>query len=428
MKKILIVLTIVISCIGISKVSADTIDYVHSDILKSNCDYYYVDYDNVKSLGYEEQLQEVYNMLLEEYNKNFSTQYSYYYLHFVIMDKQNCNQTSEPSSIGSIQGFLNLYTDIPTLPLGNGDSVLSSSYNVDSKTYITPSIISGYYYPWLFDTQYNPLSYFTSNFDLINDTDDSYVITGNSNFTINPGDIIKPYYSSDNVFQDNFTEINLNDYAYIALTPKEFYSDETVTTVYVKGQYCLTPVYNYGLRERNDVLSGTKMQRCSVAYNEYTPVRTYLLKQDMQNKAIYYVKAYNTNIENKIKVDNTIFDITYIKEEDKDNPYVYIQGKYYPTIPYDNLTDTATKSEEEEYNAGSSCAVGDLNCQAQYSSSFSDIFDAPLEFLEDIWDSIVSVFDLIVKLITLLPDPLENFLYLSFTLAIIIGLIKLIIG
>lgn len=426
MKKILIALTIAISCLGINKVSADTINYVHSDILEFDCNFFHVDYDSSK--GFKDEFQEIYRLLLDEYNKNYSTQFPYYYLHFVAMDENNCNQSSSSGAIGSIQGFFNLYTDIPSFPLENGNVVIRASYDAKSKTYTTPHIIDGYYYPYLFGhSHYNPLSYFTSNFNLVNNTSDTYVVTGSSNFTINPGDTIKPIFTYDNVFQDNYIEINLNNYAYIALAPKEFYSVETTTTVYVKGQYCLTPVYNFGLQERNDVLSGTKIQRCSVAYNEYTPVRTYLLKQDMQNKAIYYVKAYNTDIENKIKVDNTIFDITYIKEEDKDSPYVYVQGKYYPTIPYDKLTDTATKSEEEGYNSGTSCAVGDLNCQAQYSSSFSDIFNKPLEFLEGIWDSITSVFSLITELLSLLPPIIRDLLYASFALALIIGLLKIIL-
>lgn len=417
MKKILIALTIVISCLGISKVSADTLNFTYSDVHETSCDFYYVDYDYVKTLGYENQMQEIYNMLITSYNSNYSEQYPYYYIHFVVKDKNNCNQASEASSVGYIAGLLNLYSDIPSLPLNAGERILFASYDVIDKIYNTPQETTSYYYPWLFDDgYYNPLSYFVSNFDLVNNTTDNYNITGNSNFTINPGDVIKPYYSAGNAFQIDYTEINLNDYAYVALALKDYSKKAFETTIQVKGQYCLTPVYNYGMTERKDILTGTQVDRCSPYYDNYTPIRTYILDNDLKNNAIYYLKSYDTTRDNFVKVDTSVFDITYITEENKDNPYVTIGGKTYPTIPYDNLTDTAIKSEDEGYVSG---AVEEF--------SFADIFTAPLDFLMEIWGTIVTFFDLITSFIALLPAVLQNFLYASFMLAIVLGLIKIIL-
>ena len=441
MKKILIALTIAISCLGINKVSADSIEFTYD----FNSSYFvFEDYEEFKNFltDSKEVVSELYKLLFEKYETDYKNNYPYFliqmsytnsddlWLDLIALDAPVYFKINETS-------YAKTYFEDDVLLESNSSRYVSlrSIYSFNEKMYEMPIVIDGLNAPahYGFSSSHIYENYFIdSNFDLKFYTDyDNIIIHNfrdtNSDYIINSGDIYPTLYKNGISSSSSYTEINLNDYAYIALAPKEFYSDETTTTVYVKGQYCLTPVYNYGLRERNDVLSGTKMQRCSVTYEEYTPVRTYLLKQDMQNKSIYYVKAYNTNIENKIKVDNSVFDITYITEEQKNEPYVYIQGKYYPTIPYDKLTDTATKSEDEGYNAGTSCAVGDLNCHADYSSSFSDIFDAPLEFLEGVWDSIVSVFNLITELLSLLPPVIRDLLYLSFTLALIIGLIKIIL-
>lgn len=424
MKKILIALTIAISCLGINKVSADTIEISHSDTIKYSCDYYVTDYDYLKELGFSDEIESLYNLLIEKYNEEYSSSYPYFYIHLVATDSKNCNQISSFNSVGSIQMYLNLYDTIPlinTFFIPDSDLVILSSYNVSKNEYTLPYEISGYSNLELIEDSsdekiYNPLGYFISNFNLTYNGTNTYSVTGNSNFTISPGNTIQPIFTSNSAFQNNYIEINLNNYAYIALALKDYDKSPFDTSIYVKGQYCLTPIYNYGMTERKDILEGTQVDRCSPYYDNYTPVRTYILDSDIKNHAIYYFKAYNTSKDNYIKIDSTIFDVTYITEENKDNPYVTINGKTYPTIPYDNLTDTATKSEDEGYMSGGS-----------EKFSFSDIFTAPLEFLEDIWDSIVSVFDLIKELISLLPPVMQNFLLLSFTLTTIMGLLKFIL-
>jgi len=48
MKKILITLTIMVSCLGINKVSADTLELTHSNTYESACDFFVSDYNYVK--------------------------------------------------------------------------------------------------------------------------------------------------------------------------------------------------------------------------------------------------------------------------------------------------------------------------------------------------------------------------------------------
>ena len=315
--------------------------------------------------------------------------------------------------------------------------------NTSSTNSLTPYILWRYYIdgniynndPSNIGRHYYLSSYYDSNFDWLYGRNDTSIIKNGEEilFTLDsPTDIVPTYKSKFiNKTDLNYTEIDLNNYPYVALSLKDYSKTEEFNSMtYVKGQYCLTPVYNYGLTERKDILSGTQMQRCSLYYDDYTPIRTYILKSDLENHSIYYLKAYDKSKENKIKVDTSVFNIHYITEEEKNNPIITINGKKYTTIPYDELTDTATKSEDENYNSGSSCAVGDINCTASLTNGsikWSDIFTSPLDFLKNIWTSITQVFTLIAYFIALLPTTLQYFFYISFTLAIVLGIIKIIL-
>ena len=69
------------------------------------------------------------------------------------------------------------------------------------------------------------------------------------------------------------------------------------------------------------------------------------------------------------------------------------------------------------------------NCYTENNPNniFDSIFSSPLEILKNLWSSITSIFDIIVEFISLLPETMQSFLYLSFMIAIILGLIKLIL-
>lgn len=422
MKKLLIALTLAVSCLGISRVSADTIDLVHSDTVEYACRYHVTDYDYLKELGYENIIKNLYKRLIEEY-KNYSSEFPYFYIELVAFDSKRCNQSSSFSSVGNIFMFLNLYNEIPSYVNDFDDALvhLEVSYDVTKQVYLAPNEVGDPSYVNLFSfgsNIYNPLGYFISNFDLYYNGTDTYSVKGNSNFTINPGDLLKPVFSSENVFPTNYVEININNYSYVALALKDYTNYNYSTTIYVKGQYCPTTVYGMGLHTSEEFLNQRVSDVCTPYYENYTPVIDNLYESYVKNYPIYYVKAYDTTRDNYIKVDSNIFDITYITEEDKDNPYVTIGGKIYPTIPFDDLPSNALKNTEEGYIPGQ----GQVN-----QFSFSDIFTAPLEFLQEIWGTIATFFDLITKFILLLPPVLQGFLYSSFALAIVLGLIKILL-
>lgn len=383
--------------------------------------------------------------IVSYWEENYKSKYPYYFIS--IYDYYPTSSLSFDFKI-----VLNCFTAIPT-SLDSFKTLSSSDFNTiyysismsykdglaKYSSYWSGSDFENQYMFFTLDSEpiklyYLPYFYYDSNYDQPFGLDDTYVVKKGDEvvFSLNKQDIIPTYKSKFiNKTDLNYTEVNLNNYPYVALSLKDYSKTEEFNSMtYVKGQYCLTPVYNYGLTERKDILSGTQMQRCSLYYDDYTPIRTYILKSDLENHSIYYLKAYDTSKENKIKVDTSVFNIHYITEEEKNNPILTINGKKYTTIPYDELTDTATKSEDENYNSGSSCAVGDINCTASLTNGsikWSDIFTSPLDFLKNIWTSITQVFTLIAYFIALLPTTLQYFFYISFTLAIVLGIIKIIL-
>lgn len=458
MKKILIALTMALSCLGISRVSADNLQL--EDITYENFTQY-------KEIIGNDNFNTIVNEVLEEYKNNYMSSYPYYYIS-VYFDQLGLTFDSTTGFVINLMYF----DEISQGRIMNSSSFITyrlpyseetgfyryypiykdstyvfelDNYSVDTGSRGFTNIITLYKsssnYSNYSDYQYEPYLYYISNFELTFPSLDSIKSSASSHTVFDYDNLLipklgeenlnrvisysqedvlfEPYYLYDtyvNVTVPNMTEINLNDYAYIALSLKDYTKDSFETTVQVKGQYCITPVYNYGMTERKDILDGTKVERCSPYYDNYTPIRTYILENDLKNNSIYYLKSYDTTRDNYVKVDTSIFDITYIIEENKDNPYVTINGKTYPTIPYDNLTDTATKSEDEGYVSGESEKV-----------SFSDIFTTPLEFLKEIWGTITTFFVLISEFILLLPPVLQGFLYSSFSLAIVLGLIKILI-
>lgn len=307
------------------------------------------------------------------------------------------------------------------------------------------------------DNKLYPYNYYYSNFDLyykgslftdgwngaldyLNDTDTLYFpfLNDSTKYSVHKANtdfLIEPYhlYDDNDSFEteiDNYVSVNLNDYPYVALSLKDYSATEQFyTNMYVQGQLCLTPVYNYGMTEKTEYYSSYQVQRCSSYYETSTLTRVYILADDLKNNAIYYLKAYDTSKENIVKIDTSVFDITYITEENKDNPYVSIDGKNYPTIAYDKLSSTATKSEDEDYISGVTCQVGDFNCYNEYNPSniFNDLFDKPLEMLKSVWGAIVSIFTLITEFILLLPLTMQGFLYIAFGVSIILGIIKILL-
>ena len=439
-------------CIFSINVKADTVEFNN---LNQGTDLSIQEiFDNEDNKEYIEELQ---RLLFEKYESEYSTVYPYYVI-TIGFNSNNSKMTSiyldmqmfsQPVSVSYDKDVNNGYgrvyledgTQVSGYSLSGKYQELQTSYIASSTTYNLPTLLSNFenfgHYGFQ-STFYLPSCFISSNFDIIFHTNhDSIVIhnfrdTGND-YILKDGAVVPTLFRGKDFNNNtgNLIEVNLNSYPYIALSLKDYSKTEEFSIInYVKGQYCLTPVYDYGLKERKDVLTGTKIQRCSLEYTEFTPVRTSILKSDLENHAIYYLKAYNTSIENKVKIDTSIFNIHYITEEERDNPILSINGKKYSVLPYDDLTDTSTKSEDEDYSSGGSCAVGDFNCTASMMGSdfkWSDIFTSPLEFIKGIWSSVTQIFIVIGYFISLLPVQLQYFLYISFMLAIILGLIKIIL-
>lgn len=449
-------------CIFSINVKADTVEFDYTRNYVSsygnqgfsyiNLEKFYSDYNVEKTAP--DIVDNLYELVYNYYIENYKEEYPYYFVS-IIPWANNGKDYVISSNIKDILIHATLIPlkEVPTLSTFKVDSSstdnligINAYYRFSDTTTVLPTVsqngtsLSVSYNKSIFNIKlsskyeyiYNPLVYYSSNFNLIYDLEDTYVIKGENGKILNTytsGNIIPPY--KDSSLADHLVEVNLNSYPYIALSLKDYSkTEEFSVTNYVKGQYCLSPVYDYGLKERKDVLTGTKIQRCSLVYTDFTPVRTSILKSDLENHAIYYLKAYNTNIENKVKIDTSVFNIHYITEEEKDNPILTINGKKYSVLPYDNLTDSSTKSEDEGYASGGSCAVGDFNCTASMAGSnfkWSDIFTSPLEFIKGIWSSVTQIFIVIGYFISLLPAQLQYFFYISFTLAIVLGIIKIIL-
>lgn len=264
--------------------------------------------------------------------------------------------------------------------------------------------------------------YYDSNFDLPFGLEDTIYNVKKENdilFTLSNKTDVVPTYKDKFVdkIDLNYVEVDLNSYPYIILSLKDYSKTEEFSTInYVKGQYCLTSVYNYGSTEKKDIIEGSKNKRCSLYYDNYTPIRTYILNSDLKNNAIYYLKAYDTTKENKVKIDTSVFNIHYVSEEEKNNPIITINGKKHTPKSYDELTDTATKSEDENYVDG-----------ASEEFSITDIFSAPLEFFKKIINAISEFNGLIKELFSFLPDEFLAFLLAVFALLVVVAIVKILL-
>ncbi len=426
-------------CIFSINVKADTVEFNN---LNQGTDLSIQEiFDNEDNKEYIEELQ---RLLFEKYESEYSTIYPYYVI-TIGFNSNNSKMTSiyldmqmfsQPVSVSYDKDVDNGYgrvyledgTQVGGYPVSGKYQELQTSYIASSTTYNLPTLRSDFavfaHYGFQ-STSYLPSCFISSNFDIIFHTNhDSIVIhnfrdTGND-YILKSGDVLSTLFKGkDFTNKGTLVEVDLNSYPYIALSLKDYSKTEAFdVNNYVKGQYCITPVYDYGLKERREFLSQTQVERCSPYYNDFTLIRTTILKSDLDNHAIYYLKSYDTSKENKVKIDSSVFNIHYITEEEKDNPILDINGTKYSTLPFDKLTDTANKSESEGYVSGAS---------GEIKVDWSDIFTSPLEFIKGIWSSVIQVFTVIGYFIALLPTTLQYFLYISFMCAVVLGLLKIIL-
>lgn len=461
MKKGLIFLLGIISFLGINTVNAEEI-YLEYETNVNQIKPY------IDEIGYDA-INNAINENIKYYNENLAIDYPYYFISLLKSDNSLSITLTSFDNFSDYFGdyfnqTFNTYVQLIDFTYnGSNRNIKQISYNMNTNSFTeTTNNISLFILNSDVKTYY-PYNYYYSNFDLyykgsilngscvgtgfgclsyLSEDDILYIpyLDGSDKYyfhNANTDFLLESYYLYDgntSLKNETYSSINLNDYSYVALSLKDYdtipeSNSSDYTNLYIKGQLCITPVYNYGQTERKDILTGTQVQGCSQYYNDFTLTRMYILKDDVKNHAIYYLKAYDTSKENYVKVDTSKFNITYITEENKDNPQVNINGKIYPTLSYDSLTDTSTKSEEEGYLPGSSCAFGDFNCYTENNADnmFNDLFDKPLDTLKSVWNSISSIFELISEFISLLPDTMQTFLYISFTIAIILGLLKIIL-
>lgn len=444
MKKYLIIgLSIISSLFFVSNVKAETKEFEFYNVEYNGFTDSQVTPINVYSLVNQNILDNMEQKMVEYWEKNVKSHHPYYYISLTYFEaypySQNATAPMVRMSLTAFNAIPIDYTSLVSMSCNYKD-YKDSSISIEDKIQLT------YYYDYynndyhgyngdpyglycdtnfLFHSttdfnRYLSLFYYSSNYNQPFGLDDTYVVKNGDEilFTLNKQDYIPTYKDKFIDRTDlNYVEVDLNSYPYIMLSLKDYSKTEEFSTInYVKGQYCLTSVYNYGSTEKKDIIEGSKNKRCSLYYDNYTPIRTYILNSDLKNNAIYYLKAYDTTKENKVKIDTSVFNIHYVSEEEKNNPIITINGKKHTPKSYDELTDTATKSEDENYADG-----------ASEKFTFSDIFTAPLEFLKTIWNSITQFFQVINQFISLLPETLQAFLYMSFMLAIILGLIKIIL-
>lgn len=443
MKKYLSLLIGIVSFFGISTVKADT--------FQANSFYNNFE-ENINAYStYKENI----DILIDYYNNHWKDKYPYYFINF----NSNCFIDPQTSKHVSCLGLYPLIDN--SIKIEN----FSDNYMISANAPIRTDIGGGFHYSasyyselnkYDYDNTYVSLAYPAAKNILLSNTKlifrstekfDTVLIPSFSSDTLNvsyneleikDGNVFPTfldlYNDTYNPIYNDYIEINLNNYAYVALSLKDYNKEiknsySEYSNLYVKGKLCATPVYNYGQTEKKDIINGSKNQACSQVYDDFTLSRFYILPNDIKNHAIYYLKAYDTTKENIVKVDPNYFNISYITEDDKDNPKVMIDGKDYPTLSYDSLTDTATKSEDEGYVSGVSCAVGDMNCYIENNPSnlFDNLFDKPLEKLKQIWSAITQIFTLIGSFIMLLPAEMQAFLYISLGIALVLGIIKIIL-
>lgn len=221
-------------------------------------------------------------------------------------------------------------------------------------------------------------------------------------------------YVSNNSDTSNLTEVNLDNYEYVILNLKDYNQDKAFTTnLKVKGSVGITPIYNFGQTAKDDIMGSKVQDRCNVKYDDYTDYRLSILKQDLQNNSLYVVKGCEEG--SSFKFDNTIFDITYVDENNKSDPVVSIGGKDYHVIPFDKLPSSANKNEEENYVPGES-----------EKFTLGSITKNLTSTLGSIWSTFTSFFGFVTKMFSVLPNEFQAIAILTFSTGCILGLIKIL--
>ena len=351
----------------------------------------------------------MYNRLLEKYNSTYKETYKYYYVNFF-------NESLPNGKLLSNRMVFHLFKEIPTIGKSS-DFEIIMEFKDDTYTYydLEDMNVMEYYFPIISpissnDLIYDPLLLYDANFDILNTSKDTYVIK-DLNLTFKPNDKFLTYLSTE---QDKMTTINLDNYEYVILNLKDYNQDKAFNTnLKVKGSIGITPIYNFGQTAKDDIMGSKVQDRCNVKYDDYTDYRLSILKQDLQNNSFYVVKA--CEVGSSFKFDNTIFDITYVDENNKSDPIVSIGGKDYHVIPFDKLPSSANQNEKENYVPGESERFALL-----------DKLDFLINNLNRVWDAFTSFMGFVGKMFSTLPDEFKAIAISSFTIGCTLMIFKII--
>ena len=427
MKKYLLTLLTLFAILA-PNVKAETIN------LNYNYDLFYLKFENYDvfkdflNLKHNREIyKNLYNDLLEYYNSNYKQTYPYFICQLdYSLDSENGAIYTLTFDMFSTPIHVEIYTGVNDGQLKASDSenaFLFSTYKEKDTTYISPQFSNTGNSPvhYGFQGVYGSTGSFyenfmiSSNFDLVFQLKDNSTVTINNfrdkgTITFENNDTFPFLYSSENIFDNlatsNLTTVNLDNYEYVILNLKDYNQDKAFNTnLKVKGMIGITPIYNFGQTEK-DVIT----DRCNLSYKDYTDYRFSILKQDLQNNAIYIVKSCESG--SSFKFDNTIFDVSYVTADNVDDPVVTIGGKDYHTIPFKNLTNSANKNEENNFVPGES------------GFSLTDVVSNISKYVSSFWDSIVNFMGLVTKFFNTLPIEIKGVAITTFSMACMIALIK----
>ena len=264
---------------------------------------------------------------------------------------------------------------------------------------------------------YSPAYYFESNVDLYFPVNLKVYDSNNKiikDYKI--GDLIPPLYEDGydvNATPSNYTTVDLDKYDYVILNLKNYDTKEAFSSVLkTKGMIGITPVYNFGTTEKETITD-----RCNISYEDYTDYRLFVTKQDLTNNSVYYIKSCQEH--SSFKFDNKVFDITYVTDDNINDPVVKIGDKEYHTIPFSQLSNSANQNEENNFVPGESSNLSD-------KLTFKNILENVTDTLSSVWDSIITFMSLVTKLFNTLPVEFRAVTITSFTIMCVLGIIKFI--
>lgn len=263
---------------------------------------------------------------------------------------------------------------------------------------------------YILDNLHKGYSLYDTNFNY--KTSSKLSISGiySDNIELNNGDsfpTIKQLLNYNSWNDYFYTTVDLDDYEYVILNLKDYSKKEAFeTNLQVKGSIGITPLYNYGQAEKSVVTD-----RCNLSYLDFTNYRFFVLKNDLINNSVYIVKNCQED-SSSFRYDSSIFDITYVTTENVNDPVVTFGGVEYHTIPFNKLSNSVNKNEEDGFIPG-------------VTEQF-DPFGSVVEYVSSFWNSLTTFMGLVTKFFNTLPIEIRAISITMFTTAITLGVIKFI--